>query len=87
MNKDAANNKDGGHGAQDEERMTSTVDTLHMGWTPEGIHPVYSTIKATNATLLTNLQTTKLWCEESSRIDFDQKVDVFIWGNNWFLKI
>lgn len=29
----------------------------------------------------------KLWCEESSRIDFDQKVDVFIVGKNWFLEL
>lgn len=29
----------------------------------------------------------KLWCEESSRIDFDQKVDVFIVENNWFLDL
>lgn len=29
MNRDAANNKDGGHGAQDKERMTSTVDILN----------------------------------------------------------
>jgi hypothetical protein len=57
-----------------------------MGIT-EGLYPTYHTNKATNATLLTNLKTIKLWCEESSRIDFDQKADVFIWGKDWFFKI
>lgn len=58
----------------------------HIG-TADGLYPIYSTNKATNATLLTNLKTIKLGCEESSRIDFDQKVDVFILGKNWFFKI
>lgn len=94
MNRDAANNKDGGHVVPDKEKVMSTIDMLSLRYiidshmeTTQGLWSNLQYKQGYKSTLLTNLKTIKLWCEESIRIDFDQKVDVFIWGKNWFFKV